>query len=446
LNRFAKSVLWLEPLLVAAIIIPFWVLNQDRVWALLLVVPILLLRVFVLRRVISNTPLNWLFLAFLTLCLLSVYTAPFSIGLAQITFAPLNLSTSIPYTSVLIARILMGMTLFFVLVEYARLTGKIEANLVATTLLALVVAVLTLGATQWNDKSDQLRFIIDRLPVLTVFPGFEKGANANELAGALAWLTPLMGGLALYKWRSNLLRVGVTAAFWLLLLALFLGQSRLAILGVFAALAVLIFLLIPRGRRRKLALAGLALFFAAEAVVVTNVLNPEAAESVQARDEVSNLGRLDMWKAALAIVRDHPLTGVGMNMYRMGNVRAVYPVPGYERRGPPHAHNEFFQVATDLGLPGLAVFVGWYVVAGWMLLQIWRRGDSSARVVAAAIGAGLLAHAIFGFGDAIALWDRFIFVFWWLLGLAGAQYNLVQSHRNVPQGIDNPEISAQIDT
>ena len=127
----------------------------------------------------------------------------------------------------------------------------------------------------------------------------------------------------------------------------------------------------------------------------------------------------------MAIVHDYPLTGVGLSMFRDGRVRAQYPASGFEGRILPHAHDEFLQVATDMGLPGLIVFGAIYGVAGWMVLRIWRRGDAAARILALALGAALLAHAVYGLTDAITLWDRFAFVFWLMLGLLAAQYALV---------------------
>ena len=47
------------------------------------------------------------------------------------------------------------------------------------------------------------------------------------------------------------------------------------------------------------------------------------------------------------------------------------------------------------------------------------------RAVAVAVAAGLLAHMVYGMGDAITLWDRFAFGYWWMIGLAAAQYVLV---------------------
>lgn len=158
--------------------------------------------------------------------------------------------------------------------------------------------------------------------------------------------------------------------------------------------------------------------------VLAGLIGPKT-EQLQERDQDSLTARLMMWNSGLQIIRDYPLTGSGLNTYRVGAVRARYPVEDFERI--PHAHNEWVQIGTDLGIPGLLVFAGWFVVIGWMLLRVWRTGDLQARAFALATGCGLAAHLFYGLGDAIPLWDRFAFVFWWLIGLALAQYLLVAS-------------------
>ncbi|NJO84727.1 MAG: hypothetical protein HC828_19480 [Blastochloris sp.] len=89
-------------------------------------------------------------------------------------------------------------------------------------------------------------------------------------------------------------------------------------------------------------------------------------------------------------------------------MREAYPAPGYNLSVLPHTHNELLQVATDAGLPGLALYLAMYGAIVYMLVQTWRRGDFRAKAVAASVGAGLLAHNFFALGDAITLWDRFI--------------------------------------
>jgi O-antigen ligase len=243
-----------------------------------------------------------------------------------------------------------------------------------------------------------------------------------------------MFGLMLYRWQWRWLRGAAVVAFVLTFVGLFLGQSRFALLGVFVALGGLIALLIPSRRWRYAGFAGLGLMVLIEAALVLNlfpasrteVAAAQSAAEISARDENSLAKRVLIWESGLHIIADYPLTGAGMSMFRYGPVRLRYPVPTYETRILPHAHDEWIQIGTDMGLPGLIVFIAWQVVVGWMLWRGWRTGDQGIQVMAAAVGAGLLAHALFGLGDAIPLWDRLAFVYWWLLGLAGAVYVLAK--------------------
>ncbi|HLV33926.1 MAG TPA: O-antigen ligase family protein [Spirillospora sp.] len=427
LKLLARIVLWLEPLALALMTLAFWYptpARLDWLWLLWLLPLILAARYIAHERLITRTPLDGWFLAFLVLGALNVYIAPYTRGL------------------LMLARPLLGMALYYAMIESARVSGRMRGPLQAVTMLGLLVGVLAIGSTQWSNKAPALDALIAAMPTLRGFPGAESGFNANEMAGALAWLVPLMAGLALYRWQQRQPRWAVIAAFVLLFTALFLGQGRAAIIGVFLALLLLIPLLIRRNLMRGLAFAALALMIAAQVGVSISFAQQQIeqveaaastgtnAEPVQLRDAQTIEARLQIWSSALAILRDYPLTGVGLSMFRDGRVRADYPVPMLEGRILPHAHNELLQVASDMGLPGLIVYAGIHAAAGYMLLQSWRRGDGLARAVSAAVAGGLLAHTIYGLADAITLWDRFAFVFWMLLGLTGAQYTLVQQNAN----------------
>ncbi len=417
----------------------FFTPDASRVWTLPLLIPLLALRWTAYHRLVTRTPLDLWLVALLLLGIVNIYTAPYTRGDVSLTNVLLNRSDLVPWAWVMLGRPVMGIALFFGMVEFARLHG-IRSIVIASVALGLLLSGTALVSTQWNTKSDPLRPLIDLLPStrdLFYAPG---GFNANEIGGALAWLTPLCAGLALARRSPRWIQAGAVAAFALLLLALFLGQSRLALIGVIFALGVLIFLLIRSARGRAFALVALSVLIVAEVLVATHAIAPPTeAELMEERDEARASRRFEMWRQALAILRDHPLTGVGANMFRDGSVRAVYPVPTYETRVLPHAHNEFLQIAADLGIPGLIVFIGIYASAGWMIWRCWRAGDGSARAVAAAAGAGLLAHAVYGMGDAVTLWDRFTFVFWWLLGVAGAQYVCLHSAKNTPAYPPLPE-------
>lgn len=428
LRSTAQRALQLELPIILLIIYIFWIADPNRVWSLLLLLPLLLLRWLAYGRLVTNTPLNIVIIALLVVAALNAVTAPYERGETQLTFPALDWQTVMPWAWVMPARILMGAAIYWAFIEHGR-RNSIRTLVAYTVLLGVIVALLALVSSQWNSKSAQLSGIIDVLPQvrdLWLAPG---GFNANEIAGGISWLAPLCAGLALYPWRARWVRILALAAFVLLLLALVLGQSRLALTGVIVGLSVVSVLLTRRWRTRLVALAGVLVLTVFELLIISNAFAPLGTgevtrEVMQTRDESGTAGRIEMYVSALEILDDHPWTGVGLNMYRDAQVRERYPVVNYNHPVLPHAHNEFLQLGVDFGYPGLALYIGLNGMTLYMVWICWRRGDRQARVVAISCAGGLLAHGIFGLGDAVALTDRFIFVYWSVLGLLGAQYVL----------------------
>lgn len=422
-RTLARGILWLEPLVLALTALAFWYPTPARtnwLWLLALLLPISAARYVIYRRLFTRTPLDVWFAAFLLLGILNVYLAPYTRGLEML------------------ARPILGMALAYAMIESARTAGHLRGPLQAITLLALLVGILAIGSTQWVAKSAPLDPIIRVLPTLEGFPGAERGFNPNEIAGALTWLIPLMAALMVYRWQQRQQRWDVTLNFGMLFAALFLGQSRAAVIGVLTTLLLMVPFLFRRVRWRLLAWGAVGLCIAAQALISVNLAEQQralaesaastTAESSQPEGEETSMdARFQIWASALATMRDYPLTGVGLAMFRDNRVRANYPVPIMGGKILPHAHNEPLQVGADMGLPGLIVFLGLYAAAGYMLWVSWRHGDGLLRAVCVGTAGGLVAHFVYGLADAVTLWDRFAFVFWMLLGLAGAQYVLARS-------------------
>lgn len=413
LRRYAIT---LEVIILLIVTLIFFAGDQNRVWALLLLVPFAAWHLLTLPTLASwRNPLMPILLALLGLGIISIYTAPFTFGNARITLAAFGWSIAFDWAWINLARLALGVLMVVILVEYARTPQQLYHLLWITVIAGLLLAILALCSTQWNEKSAPLQFIIRLLPNLRnrpELPFIGGGFNGNEIGGALIWMTPLIGGLALLHGQSRTFRILAAVVFGLLLLALFLGQSRMALLGFVTAMLLVCFTMIQTWRGRSIALAALALFSLLQIALVVY-----QTRTLGDRDEESGVRRVEMWIQGYHVIQDHPLTGVGMNQFRSRAVRAFYPVTGYENRVLPHAHNEIVQIATDLGVPGVIVYLS---AAASLALVIWktaRRDHGLMRGVALASGAGLLGHAIFGMADAIALWDRYIFLLWWLIGL-----------------------------
>ncbi|MBA3869173.1 MAG: O-antigen ligase family protein [Anaerolineae bacterium] len=391
----------------------------------LIVVPIFMLfRLLAYKRLFTRFPLDIWLVVFLILGVLNLYLSPFTAA------NPMS-------RLYLLARPLLGIALCIYFVEYARIYSKLDGLLFITLLLSLLIGAMALLSSDWNNKSDQLRFIIDLIPRFDKFPGAVGGFNANEIAGGLTWIVPLCAGLMF--WRGSrkmdtIIRWGFIAAFVISFTALYLGQSRSAIAGVLVILVPMIYFLVSRWRWRIVAWVIIGALIVLELMIVRNVFTPPGQPILAQRDEASVDGRVDIWKSALKIISDHPLTGVGMNMFREKVIRNLYPVPTFLQPVLPHAHNEFLQIATDLGLPGLLVFIIWYGVTFWSLLRVYRLGEMHFKVLAIAIAGGLLAHIAFGMSDAVAIWDRLAFLLWWMFALSYAVYWLAR-HISTPSSL-----------
>lgn len=416
LYRLCKLILMAEPLVLLVILVAYWFPSPQRdqvIWIIALLIPIMIARFVIYHRLWTNTPFDELCLTFIALCIINNYVAPYT------------------PRSIVIFRPLFGMALLLYCVEYARTRGTIDRLIGAAVIAAMFTGIISLTAVNWAGKSSLANDFTQYLPQLQNLPPLWTGGfNANELAGVLAFLFPFAAGIAIrpgfHPDKQHLLRRLTAGAAALMMLAgLIFGQSLSAIVGCIFGLMIVF---APRGLWRAAALGGV-IFFALSQIAImtqpTGTINLLKALSPRQGDNSLN-HREVIWISANAMLADHPFTGTGMSNFRF--LRGDYPTPGYEDVLTPHAHNEILQIGADLGLSGIAVFVGWYVMSGYLVLFIWRRGNDDVRVVAVSLAGAFVSHAIFGLADAIPLWDRFYFIFWMLLGLTAAAAVVARTH------------------
>ena len=444
MKQFARVILMVEPLLLAIVVASFWFPEPYRANTLLLLIPPALARLILYRRIWVNTPLNLFFYAFILLTIVNTYvsqghyvTPPYSWGWYEV------------------GKPIMGIALALTMLSIVYERQRIDGVLLVSLLVSLLVGVLGLVSAQYiATKSSQLQFLIDLVPKFTNFPGAVGGFNVNEIGGAMTFFASFTAGITIYEWRkrnSPLRLILATVAFAILALALALGQSRFAIIGVLLTIGVLIFLLIPSLRWRYAVLAIWLVVCLLEVGIVLQLFVPASSASTSGgavvaddftRDETSLAQRPVIWGAALGIIRDYPLTGVGLNQFRSRQVRAKYPVPDFAMSVVPHAHNELLQVGTDVGIPGMILYVAWHIALAWMVWRAWRQGDPFVKAIAASAAAGLIAHAVFGLGDAITMYDRFAFAYWLFVGMAGSAYVLAcrqPQRESLPQSQPQPQ-------
>lgn len=188
------------------------------------------------------------------------------------------------------------------------------------------------------------------------------------LAGYIAPLVTISLGWALtaarrdYRWI-----LGGLAA--LLLLILLMTGSRGGLLGVGVALgAFTVFQLVrwPQLTQRipaRLIVGGAVVIGVAGALAFVLITLPRG-------DGGSNSGRLDMWRSAIAITADHPLTGVGYGLF--GRAFRDYRDPLVVQDKLAHAHNLYLNTLSELGIVGMIVVVILGIVAARLAWQHYR--------------------------------------------------------------------------
>jgi len=112
--------------------------------------------------------------------------------------------------------------------------------------------------------------------------------------------------------------------------------------------------------------------------------------STYQKDEGSAMKRIYLWQAGLEMIRDHPITGVGME-----NFILTFPEYNpYLRSQSPH--NTYVQFGTECGIPGLGLYLLLLFFHFNTLLWIKKRVDKNSVEAhcCLALEAGALGHMV----------------------------------------------------
>jgi O-antigen ligase len=158
--------------------------------------------------------------------------------------------------------------------------------------------------------------------------------------------------------RSGALR---WAALVVINVALLGSYTRSAWVGLAVALVLLVTVRAPRW---LVALPAVGLLF----VLLAPAPVLDRARSIVDLQHPSNIDRLSMARAGIAMIADRPVAGLGPEM-----VPALYPryrVETAVRDNVPHLHNSFLHLAAERGLPSLAAYLALMAIVG---AAAWRR-------------------------------------------------------------------------
>lgn len=288
-----------------------------------------------------------------------------------------------------------------------------RAGLVAVLRLMATVTVLVAALTWIEGLSRSDRGSIDAARVRGLMQ------QANQMGAFLVYYGIVLLTLALRErhWGRRLYYLG---GFLVAARAMLFTFSRSAYLALAAGASLVVLLQNP-----LLLVAGAG--GGAVAVAVKPSLIPgsirerlgQTTEGVGLEGERQSLDkssayRLILWRAAFRMIRERPLTGVGLGQF--SSVVGHYTDVTLSKDDPNDAHNAFILIAAEMGLPALAmVLILLLALALASVRAFFRRRHWIDRTVALALlgsWTGLIVSCMLGSRFS----DESLISYFWILG------------------------------
>jgi O-antigen ligase len=355
---------------------------------------------------IHHTPIDWLILAWLVWVAITTATSVHWPTALLGTYGRYEgLLTFVTYALV-----------YFLLLQFADDATRVRR--LSQTLFLTSVVVASYGLLQYVG----LIFLPEDLPWLETNRAFATYGNPNMLGGFLIFSVTVALGLALQE-RRLAWRLVYWLGFGLSGLALFATFTRGAWIG--AVLSLVLFGIMAWRQRTKLRRVDwvpAGVFGAAGiGLIVRSLSDPgevmnfgKRITSIFQFDSGSGQTRTEIWRAAVAAIKERPLLGWGADTF--GQVFSKFKPVEYVRdaggaSGADNAHDYPLHLASGIGILGALVF---FVIWIWAGIRSWktvfgRPGDSTRLLLGAfwAASAGYLLHLAFGLsvpGITLFLW------------------------------------------
>jgi O-antigen ligase len=216
------------------------------------------------------------------------------------------------------------------------------------------------------------------------------------------------------KFKNRMLTLGMGGAVFASLLFTFsrggwLGAAAGAFLFLFMYQLSMLLKFIP------VALIGLML-------LPSSILSRIA--SIGSLQDASNFYRMQIWEKSVEIIKDYPLTGVGLGFNSFRKISAKY----ITEADPYHAHNTYLELAVEVGIIGLAmvIFLGLKMM---VMVHHILKVDKYNGVLMLGFFAGLISLMVHGMAEHVLYNPKIILLFWFYVGCINSIYAGVKKER-----------------
>jgi O-antigen ligase len=244
--------------------------------------------------------------------------------------------------------------------------------------------------------------------------------------------------LALVVAGATRWRVVAAAAVAIAGLGVVLSLSRGAIMGMVLGVGVVI---LAWSRTRAVSIALIAVLAATTAANLNPLLSSSTTEVVSERltsigVATENNKRTLIWHNTLDEIVAHPL-GVGALQFSTVSERR-----GLTQRGVPleNVHNLYLNIAVELGVAGLLLYLLWLVRIGWDLTSEMRRRRPETYPIAVGVTGALLGYSFQALTVSQYRVETILAVFFVLAGVAAA----ARAWSDEPSAQDSAQDSAPV--
>ncbi len=242
-----------------------------------------------------------------------------------------------------------------------------------------------------------------------------KGAfpHTNIFAGYLALFLPVSTALFLYSSKGrHKLYLGIVSA--AALFCLIFTFCRSAVFGFWLAILLIAFM-----KKDKLIIVVLA-----AAILIAPLFAPKniidwSKKTSSVAEFLLNKERLTIFETSFNMIRRHPVVGVGVNTYSLNYQKYKLHDTGEGTANTSwYAHNSYLQMASEIGIFGLLVFLYLLVklFKGWR--GLYRKVDDNFEKIASlGIFMGIFAFLIHGLTETNLYYPKIATLFWFQVGL-----------------------------
>ena len=229
-------------------------------------------------------------------------------------------------------------------------------------------------------------------------------ANANHQVTLLLMCLPLLAGMSGRRTAPNRSRQHVFFRQTILGALLILFLSAIWAAGVRASyililpVSILSLCILHNSFSRRAAIGSLVLIVASVAGSILLAVNAPALEGVAFADfSITDKGRQEIvWPTSIEMLKDHWMFGTGLGTF--SNVFMLYEDPNTVKSvWINHAHNEYLQVAIELGILGVLAMIVALAVYLKVTIKTWTESpdpDSPLRRAATVSCLVVLLHSL----------------------------------------------------